>query len=422
MSMPSSLRLKEKPSFVQNEVKTPSSLKKKPSFEGESEEETERNIDRNKARTLSRMGETALGAPGDIASFFAGLFGKEQSIFPTSSQLKEKTEKASFGYLQPKNKNEERGDELASDIASMALPGAGKYNMMRNIGIPIVANLVKEGLNYVNAGEKSQGYAKIGTMVALDLISRRSGGVKSHLNSLYQKAEQALPEGLSFDASNLERSLNKIEKNLKMGGERPTTTKSLKKIDEIKKDIKNGKIEGKKLAAYRPAINEIIDDIGGFNFEMSRKLKPQAIRNLNEVKGEAIKSLEQYGKKFNPEYLKYSQDANEAYAAYSQSNRIANFIQNKLPYSPKSKAVQALFSIAPHATLGAVGYLSPAAATGAAVGLTGYQAVKILERVRRSPVLRKYYQNVLKEAASGNIPQTSKNMKALDEILLKEEE
>lgn len=428
---PSSLRLKT-PVSEENTSQLPSTLKlKKPTEEIKqkesfkdsdfiSDEQVEKDIERAQARTLSRVGETILGAPGDIASFFTGLFGKDQNVLPTSSGIKKFTEKASQGYLSPQSEFEERSDELVSDIASMAIPGSGKYNFARNIGIPVVANLVKEGLKYGNSSEKSQAYGKIGSMVALDLLSRRTGGAKKYASSLFGEAEKSLPNGLSFDASNLKSSLDKLENTLSSGGSRPTTKKALEKVSEIKSEIKNGKIDAKKLAAYRPSINEAIEELGGFQMEVPRKLKPKAIKNLNEVKSEVIKTLDEYGKKFNPKFLELNRSANEAWAAYEKSNKIANFLQNKVPYSPKSKAVQALFSIAPSSAVLGLASISPASALGAVTGLTAYQGYKVLDRVTRSPVLRKYYLNTLKEASLGNIPQTSKNLKALD-LSLKDE-
>ncbi len=426
MTMPSSLKLKKAPeqnqtsqSFSQSSF--PSTLKPKKQIQNNqefpSEEEEEKEYERHQSRFLSRVLEGTLGVPGDIASFGAGLFGKEQNVLPTSQKLKEFSQEASQGYTKPKNEFEENIDELASDIGSMAFPGGGHYKLARNIGIPIVSNLVKEGLKYSNADEKNQAYGKVGAMVALDLISRRSGGVKSHLNSLYDKAEKSLPNGVSIKATELERSLNKLENTLTAGGSRPTTKKSLEKIIEIKNEIKNGKVDVKRLVAYRPSINEAITELGGFNAEVPMKLAPKAIKNLNDVKSEVIKTLNQYGEKFNPEFLKNWHDANEGYAAYAKSNVIANFLHNKIPYAPKSKAVQSLFSYAPTAAIVAATKLSPVGAAGAAAGYSAYQGFKVLHRIKNSPTLSKYYSGILKEAALGNVPEATKNLKALDENL-----
>lgn len=434
MTAPISLRRKEQPqqtnpseSFNLKPKNSPLSLKKKEIQPKEQEfqsfEEDEREEERARAQLTSRMIETILGAPGDIASFGAGLFGKKQNILPTSHSLREKSESLSQGYTTPKNEFEERTGELASDIASMALPGAKGYSLARNIGIPAVANLVKEGLKYNDAEEKNQAYGKVGTMIALDLMSGKKGGVTKHLSNIFNKAETLLPEGLSVNASKLEKSLETLEKELSRGGTRPSTSKALEKVGELKKDIKNGKIDIKTLAAYRPSINEAIDELGGFSLAMPYKYRKAAIHNLNGVKSEIIKNMTEYGEKFNPEFLKHYQSANEGFAALKQSNVIGNLIRDKIPFIPKSKAVETLFGYAP---LTAIGGLALKGGVGAATGGTAalglYQGHKILNRVKNSPTLRKYYGNVLKEASEGNIPQTTKNLKALDAAFEREED
>lgn len=390
-----------------------------PDFEIPSEEDTERDIERAQARLTSRIGETALGAPGDIASLISHLFGIDKKVLPTSSDIREFSEKASQGYLAPQNEFEGKIDEVISDITSMSLPGTGPFKFARNIGIPIVANLAKEGLKYGDASERTQAYGKVGSMVALDLLSRRSGGIKGYLNSLFKQAEEAIPKGLSVNASKLEKSLGVLEKELSKGGARPSTKKSLEKVSEIKNEIRNGKIDAKRLSAYRPSINEAIAELGGFQMEVPKKLKPQTIRNLNQVKSEVIKTLDEYGQKFNPEFLKYNRAANEGWAAYENSNKIANFLRDKVPYSPKSKATQALFSLAPHAAILGISSLSPATGAGAVAGAGIYNSYKVLDRVVRSPTLRKYYSETLKSAIKGNVTATAKNLKNLDNEISK---
>lgn len=424
MSLPSSLR--PKPTQSSPAQPLPSTLRPK-QYENQfseedfqTDEDFERNIDHANARIWNRIGETALGTPGNIASFFTGLFGKDQSLLPTSMDIRKVGKKITGNELEPKTPGEERTDEFVSDVTSFSLPGTGAFKVLRNIGIPIVGGLIKEGLKYGDASDKTQAYGKVGTMVVLDLVSRRAGGAKKYAGELFRKSEEALPKGISFDASKLATSLEKLQKVMSLGGKRPSSKKSIEKILEIKDEIKNGKIDARSLAAYRPSINEAIDEIGGFNLEVPYKQKRAAIRNLNQVKSEVISSLDEYGGKYNPEYQRLSKDANEAWAAYENSNKIANFIQKKIPYASRSKAAQMLFSVGPSAsTLGAA-LVNPVAGAGALVASAGYQSYKTLDRVIRSPVLRKYYLNSLKSAAAGNVGQTTKNLMDLDDKMEEE--
>lgn len=441
MTMPSSFRKKDN---SLKDVEFPSYFNKPQGFESESldlpssfrpkkqernfsedefmsDEEFESNIQRAQGRSLSRIGETVLGAPGDIASFISSLFGKEQNILPTSGQLKNVSEKITRGYTKPETEFEKGFDEFTSDVATFALPGSGHYSLARNIGIPIVGNLVKQGLKYGNSDEKTQAYSKLGTMVALDLISRRSGGIKKYINNLWNDAEASVPKGVSIDAKSLEKSLDNLEKSLTAGGKKPSTSKSLEKILEIKGEIKNGKIPLQRLVPFRKSINEVIDEMGGFSHEVPFRYRPQAKYNLNQVKSKVIDSVNEYADKFNPELAKKWRDANEAWAAYSQSNKVANFLQKKLPFIPKSQAVQTLFSYSPTVGIAAVSKMSLPIAGATAASAGAYQGYKILDRVVRSPLLRKYYAGVVKNASAGNVPQTSKNLKALDNYFEKEE-
>lgn len=385
------------------------------------DEQVERDIDRAKARSLSRGAETIIGLPGNILSFASSLFGKEQNILPTSDKLKKASEKLTGGYTAPQNEFEEKGDEFVSDVASMALPGSNSYSIARNIGIPVVGALAKEGVKYIGGDDKESSYAKMGLMIGLDLLAQRQGGAKKFSGNLFRKAEEAIPKGVSIDAKRLENSLNLLEKELKMGGSRPSTPKALEKISEIRKDIKNGKVDARTLASYRPSINETINEMGGFDWKVPAQIKSKTIENLNKVKGETIKTLEQYGEKFNPEYLKMSRAANESWAAIENSNKISKFLQNKVGYTPKSSAAQALFSYSPKLLNVGAAVASPLTLATTATLTGGYEGIKILNRVMNSPTLAKYYGNVIKGALAGDVPLVTTNLKALDQALSESE-
>lgn len=430
----------QEPSFLQRAKKIVSTPEEKPSFLKKakvisvpetqyiSDEDVEKDIERQQARMTSRGLETIVGAPGDILSFAASLFGKEQNILPTSESLKKKSEELSQGYLSPKNKLEEFGDELVSDITSFALPGAKHYSIARNLGIPIVANLAKEGIKYASKNDKDAAYGKMGTMLILDLMSHRKGlggGAKQFAGSLFRQAEEALPKGQSIKAIGLQKSLNNLKNTLEMGGDVPSTRDALKKISEINSEIKNGKIDVKNLAAYRPAINEIIESFGGFEMQLPKKIKQKAIFNLNQVKGQVIKDLNEYGKTLNPEFGKLHTAANEAWAAYENSNKIANFIQKHVGKSLKSTAAKSILATTTGGLAAKSALAAPAgtAALGTlGIGVAGaWEGFKVLNRMKNSPTLRKHYTNIITGALKGNTAQVSKNAKLLDKEFLKQE-
>ena len=436
--MPSSLRLKpnQKPMIQQQDQpeqeqqeNLPISLRlkseRKPEvrqeqFPEEGENDLERDIERQTARGTSRILETVAGMPGDLYSFGKFLFGADpETNLPTSKSLKEFSEKASLGYTKAKNEGEEKSDEVLQDIASFMIPGAGKYNMVRNIGIPVVANLAKEGIKY-GGGEKSADAAKIGTMIALDLMNLKGGGAKKFAGNLFAESEKLIPEGATLSSPKLQKSFSHLEKSLESGGSRPSTEKALKKVGEIQTKMKDGKIKVKELVDFRKAINEIKSELGGFEIQMPKAIKKKAIANLELVRKEVANGLNEYGSKHNPEFLKLNKAANESYAAYEASDKMARFIKDKAKSAIKNPGIKTILGIAGVGSHIAIA--GKATAVGAVPILAGYESYKIFHQVMQSPTLRKFYGNILKGAASGNASQVIKNSKALEKQYEKENE
>lgn len=432
--MPSTLRLKSKPNLSQenkilsNESSSsfPKTLKlKNQQFPFEGENDLEREIERNIAQGTSRIGETILGLPGDLSNFVRGLFGDEsESNLPTSKSLREKSEKYSLGYTKPQNEFEEKTGEVLQDIASFMLPGSGKYNFVRNLGIPVVANLTKEGIKY-SGNEKLGDAAKVGTMVVLDLLHHKGGGAKKYASSLFNESEKLIPEGEKLRSLNFEKSLSNLEKSLSSGGTAPSKEKALKKVSEIQSKMKNGEIDVKELIDFRKNINEIKSELGGFEVQLPKHIKKKAIANLDLVKNQVIKALDEYGNTINPEFGNINRSANEAWATYENSDKIANFIKKSAKGLVKSNGVKAVLGLTGYGAIAhpltTAGLATKTAFVGAPL-YAGYESYKILHQVMKSPTLRKFYGNILKGAISGNSSQVSRNVKALDKELLEMEE
>jgi len=401
-------------------------------FEGEND--LEREIERHTARGTSRVLETALGLPGDLYSFGKYLFGADpETSLPTSQSLKEFSEKATLGYTKPKNEAEEKSDEVLQDISSFMMPGSGKYNMVRNIGIPVVANLVKEGVKYVG-GEKSADAAKIGTMITLDLMNLKQGGAKKFASNLFKESEKLVPKGAKTTSPKLQTSLINLKKILESGGTRPSTEKALIKVNEIEKKFKrtihqvaqagtkrakkitivHPEIEVQELMDFRKAINEIKSELGGYEVQIPKLIKKKISANLDLVKKEVIEGLNEYGQTQNPEFLKLNKAANEAYGAYESSDKMATFIKKTVKDSIRNPGIKTLLG------LGGLSIAGKGLAIAAVPGIPAYQAYKVLHQVIQSPTLRKFYGNILKGAASGNASQVSRNAKALQDHYEKE--
>jgi len=476
--IPSSLRLKQQ---TQKQVestpmmdtesssnqKIPSSLRpkslkpkqKETEFPFEGENDLEREIERNIAQQSSRIGETILGLPGDIKELTENVYGdtylgipKEalesiterigidkipilQDIYPmvkdlvstnlfshlpTSEQLRKKSEELSKGYTAPQSEFEERTGEVMQDIASMMMPGSNSYSFLRNLGIPLVANLAQEGIN-LGGGESFSQPAKYGIMAILDLINHKGKGPKQYISKLFDESESLIQKGEKISANNLSNKILDIKKNLQKGGTRPSTSKAIKKTKEILKKIKNGEIEVEELVDFRKSINENIDALKGFTINKNKsRINKKSIKNLQNVKSAVLEAIEDYGLK-NPEFGKLNTAANEAYSVYSSSNVWSNFIEKTLKGSIRNPTAKALLGLS-----GGYGVIShptilAKTAVAAPVGLAGYNAYKILHRVIQSPTLRKYYGNILKGTSAGNAAQVIKNAKLLEKKLDKEE-
>lgn len=378
-------------------------------------EDLERETERGTAQATSRVLESALGTPGNIQSLVKGITGLQLGTqLPTSSDIKEFSEKATKGYTKPKSEFEEKGGEILSDITAMALPGGTSYSALRNIGIPVAGFLAKEGLEKAGVGETGSNAAKIALMMGLDLASayrsKGHGGAKNYAKELWKEGESNIPKGVSITATELETGLNQLKDKIKKGGSSPSDAKALEKIEEISSKVKNGKIPVDELVAFRKKINELIETQGGFDFSTPARVRQQSINNLNQVKDKVIGTLDEYGK-INPKFGVPYKQANEAYSVYHASNAASKFLKKHFGDYLKSPILNSLFGFGAKAALGTA---------GAVGGVIPYQGYKLLYRIYKSPTLAKLYGNVLKGALENNVAETAKNLDQLKKGMQKE--
>lgn len=409
----------------------PLEQKKEPEkFPFEEEGDLEREIERAQARTTSRIAETILGAPGDISNFITSLFGlpKAPIGYLSSDVLKKGSEKLTGGYTAPQTDFEKAVDEASETFASMALPGSWGYGFARNLGIPIAATLTKEGLKS-KYGEKAGTYGGLGVMVFLDLLGGRisQGGAKKYAGDLFKKRNATIPEGAKTDAHALRTDMQNLQKELKKGGIATSDKPALNKINEVLSAIgEDGVIAAEELPKFQTKINEAIKEAGGFEIQAPREVKQKAVRNLNQVKDKIIQAQTKYGEIQNPEFLELHNQANRAFGVYEQSNKLSNFFRKHFGNKITNPVMKTLLGLGGSAAAGAGAIFSPAitglagVAGSSALGL--YQAFKLGYRVVKSPELRRHYQEVLKNAASGNVAKTEKSIKAMEKSLKEQQE
>jgi hypothetical protein len=396
-------------------------------FEGEND--LDREIERNQARTTSRGIETVAGLPGDLESFARWVIGNDKETFlPTSKGLQEKAEKLPGGQLKAKNEFEEKSDEFFKDIVSMSIPGSGQASFVRNLGIPIAGLLAKEGVKKIGSGEKEQAYGKMGTMFILDLLNTRRtmgmGGARRFASHLFNESERMIPQGATTTATNLQRDVRQAINALESGGTAPSTASALTKLREIEGAIQNGRIPVRFLVDARKRINDIIDAGGGFDYSVKTNVRRRAINNLNNVKNHVIDSLQEYGQA-NPRFGAINNAANEAYAAYSASNTVSNFLKKNFGDKIQNGTLKTILGwggggIGVGGLATGIGY-APAASAAGIAALPAYQVFKVARRMFTSPVLRNYYTNIIRHSLQGNVAQTATNIRQLERELDKKD-
>jgi hypothetical protein len=399
------------------------------------EETTPQKIGRGVARSGARSLETLLGVPGDVQELLLSLvgegakklgvpeetvetakkFSKDFGMFPglkTSTEIREKiTEPLTGEYLKPKTKGEELSDDIVQDATSLLIPTkspkglkVGKH-ILRAFGTAAGANLASELAGGLGAEETGKTAAKLGSMMLLGSIGKDSP--KKYINNLYSQAEEAIKGAPKIDAKELGKNLKTLEKSLKSGLGAPSEKAVLSKLEELQKKIKKGQIGVDELWASKRSINE---EMTKALFDTPSKAAKARAKNLfKQVNRDLNKELAKYGQQ-NKTFGNAFKNAEEGYAALQQSQLLGNFIKKNAKYTPLSPLLYPLVQAVP----------SPTAA-GALGGAAAYKTGQIGYRLAKSPTLRKYYSQVLKEASRENAVGMNRALVKLDEELMKTE-
>lgn len=357
-------------------------------------------IPRHAARIGSRAAETIGGIPGDIqdliqSGVFAGLeklighkvtpeVRKEAAKFseraPTSQELKKLSEEKTGGYTKAKGETEELFDEYATTVASLL----GPMKFRKSLGVAAMGLGAKKGAEILGFEPNTQEAAKLGTMLVSSMFNPR--GVKQLYTNYYNEAFKHAPEGTFVSAKPLESKLQKLRKKLSEGIEAPTEKAVLDDLEKVSSKIKDGKVDVREMMATNRSINERMGDpellIRGKN------LYPELKKAVND-------SIKLYD---NKEFLKSWQSANEAFSGLHESQKLTRYISRHLGNKPIEKAIFA--SIAETAG----GYPEAIVPTiaGATTAFLGVKGIELTKRILSNPTLRKYYGDVLTNAAKEN--------------------
>lgn len=353
---------------------------------------------RHLARTASRIGETILGIPGDISSLIqSGVFSGLEKLtgypipenameevkhqrLPTTSELKQFSEKASSGFTSPQSKTEEAIDETVQTLASLL----GPMKFRKALGVAIGSNLAKQGASVLGLKEGSQEAAKLGTMFALTMFN--PGGATKYASSLFEKAD-TLSRGASITAVPFEGHLVNLVNSLKKGVSTASKNAVMKPAEELIGKIKNGKILVHDLTAAKRDLSTLMQD------PALLKREKKLLKYIAKEVDQAIKPYEQ----INPSFSKVYRPANEIYSAVMEGNKARNFINKTLG----GKSI--LSAIAGEALIGHPEYIPQTVGAILAVH-GGARSLDFFKRIQKSPHLRRYYFESLKAAAKKDAP------------------
>lgn len=236
------------------------------------------------ARTASRIGESVIGTPGDIAATGLGIgnyltggaipsYGQVQealpalNLIPTSEQLKNLAGKVTSGYTNPQSGTEETVDSAVQTFASLFGPSVLKAPLVKNIAkvvspnaaqkvgsliMPFSGTSWKRALGLTAAGEAGAGLAsslgygplgqavgKLGAMSAAGTIGGRRQ-LENIMKESYAEARDSntgilVHEANSINGNNVANKINNIKKDLSR-----TAIPNKDLVEQIISKVENG--------------------------------------------------------------------------------------------------------------------------------------------------------------------------------------
>lgn len=398
------------------------------------EESTLAYIGRGASRVASRLGETLVGLPGDVRELagrgaikgIEAITGEDQPGLrkrleenrraPLSSELREKTASLTGGYTEPQTPGEETADEFLTDVALLGLPIKGKIPFQRAIGTAIAGHLVKEGVEKFGGSETTQDLSKLGTFFLAGLVTPGKTA-KTFSDNLYKKRDASLPVGADVDATLLRRNLEGLKKHLQKGTPGAAEKAVIDPIDTLLQKSIGGRIEVEELTTAKRQINSKIGEV-----IKKEGVKPGDARQMFKRLGKNLEqTIEMYGNQSNKPFLKLHKDANQAHSVLEESKKVSHMVGKMLDVHHLKTPIGTIFTGTGAGALGTAIYHNPNLAGpilgGAAIGYSGVKTFELMNRISKSPVLRKYYQGVISNSLSGNAAATYQNLKNLDEAM-----
>jgi hypothetical protein len=347
----------------------------------------------------------------------------ESSIFtkmPTSEEVKEQFTKplsksltGEENVLEPKSEPERFAQEFTQDLVRLAIPGSGVNSWLGRIGLSIGGNSAKEISKQLGFSPSTQELVKMGTLGILSLA--QLGNAPQFARQHFQQTKAAMPRGVRINTTPLQTALNRIRRTDWFRGHNvPETRAAREMIQSIEERIQGGTIPIHDAMTLRENLNSMAESLGAFNVE--RGQRTAHVARLNEVRDALIQGMEQTVGRQYPQWWNQYQQANQAFGITQRSTALGNFIANNYARPIVSDAGKILFGNA--LAKGAAGVAKLGIATAGIA--SGAKAITLVNRMR-SPLLRRYYGQVLNCAARGDSIAMANALRKFDEESLKEE-
>ncbi len=380
---------------------------------------------RNLARSAARVGEAALGTPGDIASGLLGLgemgakaigatkptlFEGLKKIIPTSQTVKKYGTDtiAKFlpeGYLEPQGEYEQAADELIGDFVSFVTPAVGplKIGAKSAAAISGVGNAAKQLAKSYDFGEGTQQGVKLGAMLATSLAGLPK--LNAYKDSLYEAARENLPEGARVSAESLLPAIKKAEKAAIAGHIGAAEKEALEFLESVQDKVRYGT-----KTIPLESVWELKKDLNEWAYKSSKVAETKAAQQLLRPVKEGLTKTLQSARKEYPKFVDNLFAADEIHSAVNTSGPVGQFIRDNVKFDTlKSPLTSALLG-ASYVAGAPVIKAGLTAGIGKNIYLAGEAALK-------SPQIRKYYAETIKAAARQNATALLKSTRLLDKAL-----
>ena len=385
-------------------------------------------IGRNIARTAYKVGveaplETAEGIGALAKSFspvdqFMKLIGAGQLTPEQTKELKERVSKYNIDvpgispplvssegaketakqltgdFLEPHSDLEKSWDESIKTASTMLYgPKITKGKVLRaGIG-GFGGEAAKETVEGFGGEGIPAEASKLATMMLASGF--KWNGAKKLAEEHYAKARAALPKNVLGSATNLENELDGLISKWGKGGSTFDKRMAIKEAQQLKSRINNGLLDYDEAWEYKRDLNK--NQAGLYAEQGATKPSVKDARSKIAEINSRVKDFLKTSQSTHPEFYENLSRADEIYSAIEQSKIIGSWVKETFP-ALKDTLLHQILVIGEYALL----KTSPTLAAGAAGIVAANEGRAIISQMVKSPVLRKYYVDIVKNATKQN--------------------